>query len=178
MHRCTRPHTRLKIEIRGSNFRRTLLKNELTDEIGADTYTYPCRRKHIFSMLLILKWICKHARVHTSTDCVNSSTVVGSFTRNADKSQHFSLNYKNSLSEVGCCCCCCRCLCLYVYVLQDSVKSHHSKVFFLLLELDVGHTHTQTHTRMHTLSKNALRPSLGILSPLCLITLGSMTVIW
>lgn len=58
-------------------------------------------------------------------------------------------------------------------VSQDSEEvSHHSKVFTGSW-LDVGHTHIHTHTR-----KKLSTPVWGSLSPLCLFTLGSMTVIW
>lgn len=54
----------------------------------------------------------------------------------------------------------------------DSEVSYHSKVFTWSW-LDVGHTHIHTHTKK--------KPSALVwvsLSPLCLFTLGSMTVIW
>lgn len=60
--------------------------------------------------------------------------------------------------------------CLYTWCHKE--VSHHSKVF-IGSWLDVDHTHTQTHT--NNKKKHCL--SLGILSPPCLFTLGSMTMI-
>lgn len=61
--------------------------------------------------------------LHTCTDCVNSNTVVGSFTQNADESHH----YNKSLLEV----CCCLCLEVHVHVCHKIQRSPITQRFSL-----------------------------------------------
>lgn len=105
------------------------------------------------------------SRLHTCTNCVNSSTVVASWTQNADESHHLWPRYNNIL-----------CAASYVYepmcVTRFRVGFPSLKVFFPGSWLDVGHTH------IHTEKKKPSTPVWVSLSPLCRFTLGSMTVIW